>query len=304
MIAMNTFSALFFIATSLIFYPLVFAQQVGSGSSNLPVQLDELTAPGFVEAVKKSDATCIIPLGIMEKHGPHLPLGTDLFDVREIALRAAKKEYCIVFPPFYFGQIFEAKHQPGTIAYSPRLVWDVLQGTCDELARNGIKKIILVNGHGGNNNFLPYFCQAQLEKKREYAVILFRPASDPEVEKKVKQLSKTDFDSHAGETETSMMLSHRPDLVDVEKGKDQSGSDLNRLPHISNAYVGIWWYAKFPNHYAGDGSYANVEIGELLINSEAEQLAELIRVIKEDQDILRLQQRFYLESENPLNTKQ
>jgi creatinine amidohydrolase/Fe(II)-dependent formamide hydrolase-like protein len=44
----------------------------------------------LIEEVKKSNATCVIPLAIMEKHGPHLPLGTDLFDVREIALRAAK----------------------------------------------------------------------------------------------------------------------------------------------------------------------------------------------------------------------
>jgi creatinine amidohydrolase len=272
--------------------------------STLPVQYEELTAVDFIDAVKTSDMTCLIPLGILEKHGPHLPVGTDLIDVREIALRAAQKEYCIVFPEYYFGQIYEAKHQPGTIAYSPQLVWNILQETCDELSRNGIRNIVLVNGHGGNNHFLPYFCQAQLASRRDYAVILFQPANDPEVEKKVSELRKTKFDSHAGEEETSMMYAHRPDLVHPERGRDQSGESLGRLDHLQHLYTGIWWYANFPNHYAGDGSYANKEIGELLINSEVKQLVEVIKKVKKDKSIHKLQDQFYKESENPLKTDQ
>ncbi|MBN2412502.1 creatininase family protein [candidate division KSB1 bacterium] len=273
-------------------------------SQELSIYYEELTAPDFVKAVEKSGGTCIIPLGIMEKHGPHLPLGTDLIDVREVAKRAAEKEYSIIFPQYYFGQIFEAKHQPGTIAYSPQLIWNVLQETCDELARNGIKKIILVSGHGGNNHFLPYFCQAQLAQKKDYAVILFQEGDDPETAEKVRKLRKTTTGGHAGETETSMMLSHRPELALVERGKQQSGEDQKRLENLPYAYTGIWWYAKYPNHYAGDGSEANAEIGNLLINSEAEQLVSLIKALKKDNQIFKLQQLFYQQSENPLKTKQ
>src|SRR5256886_2838535 len=61
------------------------------------------------------------PFGILEKHGPHLPLGTDLLDVRYAALHAAEQEYTVVFPEYYFGQIFEARHEPGTVAYSAHL---------------------------------------------------------------------------------------------------------------------------------------------------------------------------------------
>jgi creatinine amidohydrolase len=104
----------------------VFAEQGSASSSDLPVKWEELTAPDFVKAVKKSGGVCLIPIGVFEKHGPHLPLGTDLIDVREIALRAARKEYALVFPEYYFSQILEAKHQPGTIAYRPKLIWDIL----------------------------------------------------------------------------------------------------------------------------------------------------------------------------------
>jgi len=280
------------------------AQKSGGKTAELSIYYEELTAPEFIQAVEKSGGTCIIPLGILEKHGPHLPLGTDMLDVREVAKRAAQKEYSIIFPQYYFGQIFEAKHQPGTIAYSPQLIWNVLQETCDQLARNGLKKIILVSGHGGNNHFLPYFCQAQLAEKRDYAVVLFQEGDDPELTEKVKKLRKTTSGGHAGETETSMIMTHRSDLAHFERGKDQSGEDQKRLEGLSNAYTGIWWYASYPNHYAGDGSEANPEIGNLLINGEADQLVTLIKALKKENRIHELQQQFFEQAENPLNTKQ
>ena len=282
----------------------IFSQERTELSSNLPIKYEELRAPDFTNAVDKSGSTCLIPIGVLEKHGPHLPLGTDMLDVREVALSVAKKGYTIVFPEYYFSQILEAKHQPGTIAYSPQLIWSILQETCDELARNGIKKIILVNGHGGNNSFLAYFCQAQLDKRKDYFVVLFRPESGPEVAEKVKKLRKTTTGGHAGEMETSMMLVSRPDLVHMDSAKEQSGEDLRRLKHLPYTYTGIWWYAQYPNHYAGDGSYASREIGELLIDSQVDQLVELIKILKTDDSILELQDRFFNETEKPLETKQ
>jgi creatinine amidohydrolase len=284
--------------------PGVLPAKEQASSSELPVKWGELTAPDFIKAAEKSAGVCIIPIGVFEKHGPHLPLGTDLIDVREVALRAAKKEYALVFPEYYFSQILEAKHQPGTIAYSPKLIWDVLQQTCDEIARNGIKKIVLVNGHGGNNSFLPFFCLAQLEKQRDYCVVLFKPQTDPKVAEKVKKLRETKTGGHAGEVETSTMQVSRPDLVHMDRAKDQSGRDLARLKHLPDNYTGIFWYAQFPNHYAGDGSYAKPELGELLIKAQTNQLVDLIKILKKDDTILNLQNRFYKESKNPLKTKQ
>ncbi|MHC4324905.1 MAG: creatininase family protein [Planctomycetota bacterium] len=282
----------------------IYAGERSASASKLPVKWGELTAPDFIKAAKKSGGVCLIPIGVFEKHGPHLPLGTDLMDVREVALRAAKKEYALVFPEYYFSQILEAKHQPGTIAYSPKLIWDILQETCNEISRNGIKKIILVNGHGGNNNFLPFFGLTQLEKQRDYCIVLFKPQMSPEVAEKVNNLKESEGGGHAGETETSTMLVSRPDLVHKDRAKEQSGEDLARLKHIPTNYTGIFWYAQFPNHYAGDGSYAKPELGELLINNEVNQLVDLIKILKKDDTILNLQKRFYKESKNPLKTKQ
>jgi creatinine amidohydrolase len=273
-------------------------------AGELPFQWEELTAPDFVRAVTRSGGTAIVPLGIVEKHGPHLPLGTDLLDVRELVSRAAEQEYTLVFPPYYFGQIFEARHQPGTLAYSQRLIWDALQETVDEIARNGIRKIILVNGHGGNNSFLPFFCQAQLARRRDYAVYLFQPAGDPTAEPAIQSQRKTGMDMHAGELETSTMLTHRPDLVHTERAGQQSGADQNRLGALPDTYTAIWWYARFPNHYAGDGGPANVELGEAVIAAELKRLVAMIRAVKADTKVLELQQRFFDQADRPLQTPQ
>jgi creatinine amidohydrolase len=278
---------------------------VSAFAQNLPTRFEELTAPDFIKAVEKSSKTCLLPIGVFEKHGPHLPLGTDLYIAREEALRAAEKEYTVVFPWYYFSQINEAKHQPGTIAYSPELIWKMLQETLDELSRNGFEKIIIVNGHGGNNAFLNFFGMAQLAEKRNYSLYVFQPETDPEVMKKAEALSQHDqFDSHAGNGETSMIKAIEPKTVHSERAGEQSGADMDRISHLPHVYTGIWWYAKFPNHYGGDGSKASKEAGELLLESDVRQLVEVIKAVKKDTIVPALQQQFFKEMENPLNTKQ
>ena len=290
----------FILYTFLIVCPVLVRAQI---DKPLPVQYEELTSWQFATALEQAQKTCVIPLGILEKHGPHLSLGTDLLSVREVAKAAAKKEYTLIFPPYFVGQIYEAKPQPGTIAYNPELVWEFLQRTCDELARNGVKKIILLNGHGGNNNFLQYFCQVQLASRKGYAVYLFNPGEDPEFSKKFNSMHKTAVDGHAGEVETSTMLLTHPDLVQQDLADRQSGADQNRLTNLPDAYVGIWWYAKFPNHYAGDGRAGNKELGKLLFDHDVEQFAAMIKAVKQDTMVLKLQEQFFRESENPLQVK-
>ncbi len=288
---------LFAFASILVFMSSVFAQ-------DLPFRLEELTAPDYVKAVEKSAKTCIIPIGVFEKHGPHLPLGTDLYLSREYALRAAEKEYAVVFPWYYFSQINEARHQPGTIAYSPELIWKILQETLNELNRNGFEKIIIVNGHGGNNAFLNYFGMAQLSEPRNYALYWFRPESNPEVEKKAAALTQTDkFDAHAGNSETSEMAAAQPKLTHTERASQQSGVDLERMKGLEYIYTGIWWYASYPNHYGGDGSKSNAEAGELMINETVNQLVKMIRQVKADKIVPELQNQFFKEAQNPLKTK-
>jgi creatinine amidohydrolase len=284
--------------SALLFPAMMMAQQPGTGK--LPLKMEDLTSPQFAKAVSLSGGVCVIPLGIIEKHGPHLPLGTDLYEARQIAFDAAGKEYAVVFPPYFVGQIFEARHQPGAMAYSTELMWKMLDETCKELSRNGMKKIILLNGHGGNTSFLQYFCQAQLAKKEDYIVVLFQEGRDKANEKEIESLKKAKLDGHAGEEETSMMYYINPDFVDQPALTSQSGLDQNRLASLPYGYTGIWWFAKFPNHFASDVNTPNKRLGELLITGAGTQLAELIKYLKNNNTIEQLQDEFFKMAANPV----
>jgi creatinine amidohydrolase len=268
-------------------------------TTKLSVHWEELTAGDFRSAIQQSLGTCLLPFGILEKHGPHLPLGTDLLNVRYAALHAAEKEYAVVFPEYYFGQIFEARHEPGTVAYSSRMQLDMLQETTDEMARNGCKKVIIVNGHGGNQSLLPYFAQTQLEKPHDYVVYVVDSIRTPPG----GPAKKTALDMHAGEGETSTTLVSHPDLVHMDRASNESGSDQGRLQLPDFVYTGIWWYARFPNHYSGDGSAATREFGEYKMTAWIDGIIAAERAVKADQSSLKLQNEFFEKAKHPLDTQ-
>ncbi len=280
---------------------LLLSAKAGFSQSNLSPKWEELTGPDFIQAIHQSQGVCVLPFGILEKHGAHLPLGTDLLDVRFAVMNAVKQEYAVVFPEYYFGQIFEARHQPGTVAYSLSTQLTLLQETVGEMARNGCKKIVIVNGHGGNESLLPLFAQSQMASPRDYVVYVF---GLPKENVPGRPALKTPFDMHGGEVETSNLLIARPDLVHLDRADQQSGADQKRDPLPDSVYTGIWWYARFPNHYAGQGAAANKELGEFDQKEWSRQIAEALKAIKADTASLKLQSEFYEESQHPLDTKQ
>ena len=273
-----------------------------SNAQDIPARWDELTAGDWPKALEKSSRTCILPIGILEKHGPQDPIGSDLIHVREWAGRATKKEYAVVFPDYFYGQINEARHQPGTFALPTHLVMELLDSTCSEIARNGFNKIVIINGHGGNPNLIRYFIQSQLERRRNYAIYFFEPSIDSSLNAKIKKLRKSDpsTDQHAGEKETSTLLYLRPDLVKMEHAKDESGANQNRLS-IPNIYTAIWWYASYPNHYAGQGAVATKELGQVITENTIDQLVKSLKAIKADTKTLDLQNEFYDRVKNGKN---
>ncbi|MFZ1929492.1 MAG: creatininase family protein [Candidatus Sulfotelmatobacter sp.] len=292
-------STIIFILLMILCASLLAPGQAVTPPAKLSVHWEELTAADFREGIHRSQETCLLPFGILEKHGPHLPLGTDLLDVRYAALHAAEKEYAVVFPEYYFGQIAEARHEPGTIAYSREMQLALLQETTDEMARNGCKKVIVVNGHGGNEYLLPYFAQTQLDKPHDYVVYVFDKRS-PDSGGPQK---KTSIDMHAGESETSKMMIARPDLVHIDRANRESGADQHRQNLPEGVYTGIWWYARFPNHYSGDGSAATVELGKFQMDWWIDAVVKTIRAVKADEVSLKLQNEFYEKSKHPLDTQ-
>ncbi|MFL6415591.1 MAG: creatininase family protein [Bryobacteraceae bacterium] len=287
-----------------LFFFLV-AAALTANSQNLSPHWEELTASDFVKALDQAKGVCLLPFGIIEKHGPSGPMGTDLLNVRYAAFEAVKKEYAVVFPEYYFGQIFEAKHQPGTIAYSTHLQLELLGETTAEMARNGCKKVVIISGHGGNTNLIQFFTQTTLETPKDYVVYAItgqNPAGMTPLAG--TQPSKPGVDGHAGESEIANVMAHRPDLVHTERAGEESGRDLNRLDLPSNVSTAISWYSRFPNHYQGDAAGATAERGRALMQQRSDGIAAAIRAIKADQVSPRLQREFFEESGKPTATKQ
>jgi creatinine amidohydrolase len=257
------------------------------------MQWENLTSPDFARAVRET-GVCLLAMGVLERHSEHLPLGTDFLNGHHLACLAAEKAEAVVFPPFYFGQIYEARCFPGALTIPPAMLLELLQAVLDEIGRNGFRKIIIVNAHGGNNYLIPFLAQSSLWQQKPYSLYYFTGQLGQEREKLWQQTLETSLHGHACECETSITLANFPDLVKMDAVPDEPGEPLGRMQHLPGAFTGIGWYANFPNHYAGDARSASPEKGRVLRDLEVDALAEFIRAVKGDEVVPELEKEFFM----------
>jgi creatinine amidohydrolase len=247
---------------------------------------EDLSSAEFEAGVKKSEGVCVLPIAVLEKHGDHLPLGTDMFIVTETAKAAAALTPVMLFPYYFMGQISEARHVKGTIAPSHSLIMDALLEMCDEIHRNGFQKILILSGHGGNEHFLPFFAQMFTGINRPYAVYKYfvHNLTDEQVTSILSHCGADDLGEHAGFSETALIKHLRPDLVNMDKVKLEESKSLGRLDAVkkTGAYTGFDWYADYPHHFAGDPSHATAEHGKYIFNIIRDNVVNVLSEIKKD----------------------
>lgn len=250
---------------------------------------EELTAPEFAAAVKTCGRVCILPIGVIEKHGDHLPLGMDTLHAQHAARGAAELEPCMVFPFYYFGQNTHAKCEPGAIAIRFELLHELLESVCDEIARNGFDKIMILNSHGGNLHMLNYFNEKMLDAEKPYSLYIYSNGTA----RSGAPCREAAYDGHGGEAETSIMMVLRPELVKgqaADYGLPQPRETAYRERKVQTP---SWWYAKHPDMLAADQTPATVEKGRELFRLETERIAEVIRLVKADEEPARLYREFH-----------
>jgi creatinine amidohydrolase len=245
------------------------------------MQWEQLTSTDLGRAARET-GVCILAAGVLERHSEHLPLGTDYLNAHAIACLAAGREPAVVFPPFYFGQIYEARCFPGAVTLRPQLLLELCLGVFDEIARNGFPKIILYNGHGGNHYFFGFLAQCTLWEEKPYALYVPSQSSFPERAARRQAILDTEHHGHACECETSMTLANHPELVKMERVPGEPARPMGRAKGLQGAYTGIGWYSDYPEHYAGDARPATREKGLALREMAVEELAEAIAAIKAD----------------------
>jgi len=242
---------------------------------------EHLSWPELEERLKGVD-TALLPCGAIEQHGPHLPVDVDYFDANYLARKVA--EACsppkpLVLPAIPYGVSYHHEDFIGTISISneslSRFVYDIGMS----LSRNGIKKLILINGHGDNIPTLTFAAQMINRDAGIFVCVDTGETSDRDID----AISETHNDIHAGEIETSTSLALRPDLVNMKKAKKET-------PRFASSYMdysssrGVPWYVRTrklsKTGIIGDPTIASAEKGQKIWEIMVAHLVKFVEEIK------------------------
>ncbi|MEJ2084449.1 MAG: creatininase family protein, partial [Acidobacteriota bacterium] len=201
----------------------------------------ELSWPEAKKALQKVDVA-LLPVGAIEQHGPHLSVDIDAFDAEHLAREVAKacsSPHPLVLPLIPYGVSYHHDDFPGTLSVGneslARFVYDVGISA----ARNGIKKLVIINGHGGNSATLHFAAQRINRDANIFTCVDSGETSDVDI----YALAETRNDVHAGEIETSTSLAVRPELVDMSKAKAMVPKFSSRYLDFTSKYS-VGWYAR------------------------------------------------------------
>ena len=251
----------------------------------------------FEQALEECAYTCIVPIGSLEPHGYHLPLGTDYFAAKANAEAAAEIEPCMVFPAMFLGSVYESTAMKGAVNLEletlNRLYFDIF----DEIARNGFKKIILYSGHGGNMDFLSELVLASMHRRKPYVLFLCTSLSMLYTDED-REMMKQDCEGrpwgHGCEWETSLMMHITGEDVDLSGVPDEVTKRPDAPEGLHKRIMtGVDWYAKTPMYYVGNPQKATAERGKRYHEHAARNLAEIIKNVKENTSVERRTEEYY-----------
>ncbi len=273
------------------------------------------TSGDLKELLEESKGVCVMPIGCVEKHGLHLPLGQDTIQGEEIAYAASQIEPVCVFPPFIFGDLCGAAPGAphGTVTLPEETLLLLLEQLCGQISRAGFHKIIIFNCHGGNYPLLQLFTRQLANKKRDYIVAVANvTATEPdEIYANLKkngrglypELTTEDEDyilkffdeggtnGHAGFGEVAYMMAINPELVHLDRLGIESGASTHKADFLSEAGLRIrdaGWDVNYPNAYDGtDPVGCNERIAKCCFRLAAERLAHSVKVLKEENETLK-----------------
>lgn len=203
-----------------------------------PFRIAEMTWYEFADRVK-SNPIVLLPTGSTEQHGPHLPLSTDVVLPVEVAERVAQEIEALVAPPITYGFKSQPKsgggnHFPGTLSLDASVFVGLVRNVINELARHGVRKVVLFDGHMENQWFLVEAADLALRDQAMLGVTDLRIVKlgyweliSPETEKVLFPVGKPSWElEHAAVMETSVMLHLRPDLVRSDRIPDHPPADF------------------------------------------------------------------------------
>ena len=265
---------------------------------------ENLRSEEFRDAIEQCNGVCVIPIGCVEAHGVHLPLGCDALLAKEFATRAAEREPVCVFPPIYFGEKNGAGEHPGTIIFPLTLIWEILEQCCKEIARNGFRKILIYDTHGGNTSMLDAFVRHYLRNKPDHLVchyfhglpdlrdILAAPEQYSYLTGEDRQILQDFVDQkkaggHGCFIETGCLYDICPELIRLDRIDAVSGKSTGTFDGFIRRGINtpFNWQGNYPNSYTADIHYGmNERIARAIGERSVEITAEVFRFLREETD--------------------
>ncbi len=237
----------------------------------------DLTMPGF-EAAREKSQTVILPVGSLEEHGPHLPLGTDTFHALEVARRLAKERALLAAPPLFYGVCRSTREHPGTVSLSGDTLRALVLDLGREFYRQGFSNLVIISGHAGGTHMAALLeagetLLAELPEIRVAVVNVLDLLR--EVLAQNPHLVRTKGDSHAGEVETALMLAAYPQLV--------QGTAPAEWPTFPK-YILVRDKRRFwPGGVWGDPAKATAAQGEEILQAEVRCLTQVIAALEQEE---------------------
>ncbi|MFP3240091.1 MAG: creatininase family protein [Caldivirga sp.] len=231
----------------------------------------ELTWPEF-ERVDKTVA--LLPTGIVEAHGPHLPLGTDALMATYIAEETARRTNVLLLPTVWYGNTYVLDKFPGTISISNETLYRLYLDIFREVARNGVKYLVVVNGHGGNVDALSMAAK-DAARETKLTVILVNWWIDLAKETRRRVLETPE--GHAAEDETSEVWAAYPQLV---KAVPRDGSADEWIEVRFRVYGKDAYAMEYTKAVQGYPSKASQEKGRAILEAAVNELTQLIEDLK------------------------
>jgi len=233
-----------------------------------------------LEAAFASDPVVLVPTGAVEQHGPHCPLDVDIADAHAISVAAAAQVDdfpVLVAPPVWAGLSHYKMWHPGTITLSFDTYVAFVSDICRSIHANGVRRILLVNGHGGNRDINRAIALKLFEEDIAIVPVTYWDlvtdllAAGPIVDEGLI--------GHAGGWETSLQLHLRPELVDMARA--EVGEPRPTLPPDLRAATYLPERRRErANGIHGDATQATAADGARLFDASAAALARLIREVR------------------------
>jgi creatinine amidohydrolase len=257
-----------------------------------PYDYAKLTWPEVNEAVQ-AGKVAILPVGMIEDHGPHLPIDTDVVIATTVCRRAADlvTQEIVLLPPIVFGYSPHHLDGPGTLTIG----WDTfvkyVRDVTTSLVYHGFKKILIVNGHGSNRPHLELAARLTVLENPDVHCAFLSWWDMRRVRETFNGIRESQWTSHACELETSVYLAAQPEYVHMDRAtrdydpyaSPHFWSDLAGRPPegYANPVVLVeYWSTVSETGTRGDPTVATPEKGEAVLKAAAQELADIVRELK------------------------